>query len=103
MIISEVFFSNQMFEVFFLKNLLPPSLSDLEPDLRLMRQTVVFLEVHHQDLKHLQDMPDIVTHYKFKTIDGAYILPPIRYPDGKYYVKVSGLKNSLTRAVEIRP
>ena len=26
-------------------------------------------------------------------IDGTYILPPIRYPDGKYYVKIGHFQN----------
>ena len=33
-------------------------------------------------------MPALCTDYDFKKLDGTYILPPILYPDGKYYLKL---------------
>ena len=33
-------------------------------------------------------MPTIVTNYPYGKLDGTYILPPIQYPDGKYYLKL---------------
>ena len=59
------------------------------------RQTVVFLEVSPAEASRLKSMPDIVTHYKFGVLDGTYVLPPIKYPDGKFYLKVGGLKFSI--------
>ena len=36
----------------------------------------------------LSTMPTIVTNYTYGQLDGTYILPPILYPDGKYYLKL---------------
>ena len=33
-------------------------------------------------------MPTIVTSYRSGGLDGTYILPPILYPDGHYYLKL---------------
>ena len=33
-------------------------------------------------------MPTVVTNYSYGQLDGTYILPPILYPDGKYYLKL---------------
>ena len=33
-------------------------------------------------------MPTVVTTYTSGALDGTYILPPILYPDGHYYVKL---------------
>jgi sarcosine oxidase len=50
---------------------------------------VAFLEVSSSEAVRLKSMPDIVTHFKFGSLDGTYVLPPILYPDGKFYLKVS--------------
>ena len=33
-------------------------------------------------------MPSIITDYRSGVLDGSYILPPICYPDGNYYLKL---------------
>ena len=33
-------------------------------------------------------MPTVVTSYQSGSLDGTYILPPILYPDGHYYLKL---------------
>ena len=62
--------------------------SNLEPDLTLTAQTVAYLEVSASEAKRLCKMPTAVTSYQYKKLDGTYILPPILYPDGKYYLKL---------------
>ena len=54
----------------------------------LTGQTVAYLEVSVDQAKALEKMPTVVTNYNFKELDGTYILPPILYPDGKYYLKL---------------
>ena len=61
---------------------------ELEPDLKLTTQTVAYLEVSSSEAQRLSKMPTICTDYTFKKLDGTYILPPILYPDGKYYLKL---------------
>ena len=62
----------------------------LEPplDLRPLARTVVFFEVSEDEAARLASMPSVI----FRVKDGAdpYVLPPIRYPDGKIYIKIGG-------------
>ena len=52
-------------------------------------RTIVLLELGPDDVSRLQGMPSII--YKPRDPAGqCYILPPIRYPDGKYYLKIGG-------------
>jgi hypothetical protein len=44
--------------------------------------------VDASEAERLKSMPSMGTSYKWGPIDGTYILPPILYPNGKYYLKV---------------
>lgn len=50
-------------------------------DLKVFARTVVLIRVEGAVLDDLKDMPSLVGA-------GAYLLPPIRYPDGHTYVKI---------------
>lgn len=50
-------------------------------DLKVFARTVVLIRVEGAVLAELADMPSLVGA-------GAYLLPPIRYPDGQVYVKI---------------
>lgn len=66
------------------KHLLPQPL-----DITVNARTIVLMELDGADLERLRDMPSII--YKSRHPAGScYILPPIRYPDDKYYVKIGG-------------
>ena len=39
----------------------------------------------YSSIKYLNNFQ---TFFKFGIVDGAYILPPILYPDGNYYLKI---------------
>ncbi len=54
----------------------------------LTKQTVAYLEVPVEEAERLRDMPTLVTNYAWGKLDGTYILPPIKYPDGKWYLKL---------------
>ncbi|XP_037789811.1 monomeric sarcosine oxidase-like [Penaeus monodon] len=60
----------------------------LVPDLELRTQTVSFLRISEEEAQRLKTMPTIVTRCAFENLDGAYVLPPIKYPDGHWYVKL---------------
>ncbi len=52
-------------------------------------RTIVLFELGPEDVSRLAGMPSII--YKPRDPAGhCYILPPIRYPDGKYYLKIGG-------------
>jgi sarcosine oxidase len=66
------------------KRLLPRPL-----DMTVYARTVVLAEVDQAQVEQLRGMPSIIYHRRAEA-DHCYILPPIRYPDGKYYVKIGG-------------
>lgn len=54
--------------------------------LDVFARTVAFFEVSEQEAHRLQTMPTLV----YDMPEDPYLLPPIRYPDGKFYVKLGG-------------
>lgn len=57
-------------------------------DLRVLGRTVSFYELKEPEIERLRGMPSIV----YRPLDGGdpYILPPIKYPNGKTYLKIGG-------------
>lgn len=57
-------------------------------DLKLFARTVALFEISEDQAARLGRMPSVVPD----TADGRgpYLLPPIRYPDGKLYLKLGG-------------
>ncbi len=58
-------------------------------DLKVYGRTVTFFEVSEADAQGMRDMPSMI-HKAVEERDDIYMLPPIRYPDGKYYLKIGG-------------
>ena len=58
-------------------------------DLKVYGRTVSFFEVDENEADRLSAMPSMI--YEPEDIMmGIYLLPPIRYPDGKFYLKIGG-------------
>jgi sarcosine oxidase len=66
------------------KQLLPSPL-----DMTVYARTIVLAELDQAQVEHLQGMPSIIYRPEAE-VERCYILPPIHYPDGKYYVKIGG-------------
>jgi sarcosine oxidase len=58
-------------------------LSPINLNLRVFGRTVVLAKVEASVAKELSKMPTII-----HAVSGAYILPPIEYPDGNKYLKI---------------
>jgi len=58
-------------------------------DLKVYGRTVVFFEVSEADAHAMSAMPSMI-HKAVADRDDIYMLPPIRYPDGKFYLKIGG-------------
>lgn len=58
-------------------------------DLKVYGRTVVFFEVSEADAQAMRAMPSMI-HKAVADRDDIYMLPPIRYPDGKFYLKMGG-------------
>jgi len=57
-------------------------------DLKVFARTVVLLEISEAEAERLQGMPPLI--YLMPSGEDPYLLPPIRYPDGKNYLKMGG-------------
>ncbi|CAH1255479.1 PIPOX [Branchiostoma lanceolatum] len=67
------------------RRLLPAA---LRPDVRLTGQTVSLVEISESDADLLQRMPSMIYRHPTDLGRWFYILPPIGYPDGKFYMKI---------------
>jgi len=59
-----------------------------EMELSLTSQTIAYIRVSAEEAERLSNMPTLVTSYHSEKLDGTYILPPVLYPDGQYYLKL---------------
>ncbi len=67
-------------------NLLPRPI-----DLKVYGRTVAFFEIPDEELDAYAGMPSLI-HQPDDPIDHIYLLPPVRYPDGKTYLKIGGTR-----------
>ncbi len=58
-------------------------------EMRVYGRTIVFMEVEEAEAARLAAMPSLITK-PCDPRDSIYLLPPIRYPDGRYYLKIGG-------------
>lgn len=65
-------------------NLLPQPL-----DLSVNARTVAFFEIPDEELSAYAGMPSLI-YEPSEPLDHIYLLPPVRYPDGKTYLKIGG-------------
>lgn len=56
--------------------------------LTVMARTVALFEVSEAEAARLTALPPLI--YLHAHGDGPYLLPPIRYPDGRWYLKLGG-------------
>ncbi len=66
------------------KDLLPQPVA-----LDVYARTVAFFEIGEGDLGQYADMPSLIYEPREPT-KHIYLLPPVRYPDGKFYLKIGG-------------
>lgn len=67
--------------------------------LRLKQEYVIRAALPGGEVARLRDMPPVVYRIDHPRVADLYILPPIRYPDGRYYLKM-GANTVLDRFVE---
>lgn len=58
-------------------------------DLNVYGRTVTFFEVDEAEAERLSAMPSLIYEPEDVML-GIYMLPPIRYPNGKFYLKIGG-------------
>ncbi len=57
--------------------------------LKVYARTIAFVEIDDSEADRLKDMPAVVYFFPNGAGD-CYILPPVRYPNGKTYLKIGG-------------
>ncbi len=67
-----------------MKDLLPQPVA-----LDVYARTVAFFEIDEGDLAQYADMPSLIYEPREPT-KHIYLLPPVRYPNGKFYLKIGG-------------
>lgn len=63
-------------------------------DLKVFARTVAFYEVDEAAVQEWRSFPSLIWKWSEED-DGIYLLPPVRYPDGKIYLKIGGDPNDL--------
>jgi sarcosine oxidase len=58
-------------------------------DLTVYARTVVLVELMAADVERLRHMPSVISRPR-DSEQRCYLLPPIRYPDGRWYLKIGG-------------
>jgi sarcosine oxidase len=58
-------------------------------EMKVRGRTVVYFEISEEDAQAYAGMPSVITE-DANPVDSIYLLPPIRYPDGKLYIKIGG-------------
>ncbi len=58
-------------------------------EMSVYARTVVFFEVDEAEAERLAGMPSMINHAA-DISENTYMLPPIRYPDGRIYLKIGG-------------
>lgn len=56
--------------------------------LKVKTETIILGRVSEADAERLRQMPIVVYDIEDEHIDDIYMAPPIRYPDGHYYIKM---------------
>ncbi|KQV82861.1 FAD-dependent oxidoreductase [Rhizobium sp. Root1220] len=72
------------------ENLLPQPV-----DMTVYARTIAFYEIDEAAAAAFVSMPSLIAHGA-EGIDDFYMLPPIRYPDGKIYLKIGGDPDDLS-------
>lgn len=50
--------------------------------------TILLAEIPAEEIEGLRGMPSIISSFDHPEIESLYMLPPVRYPDGKTYIKL---------------
>ena len=56
--------------------------------LRVKSETTILAEISSETAGHLANMPTLIYDIDSPWLTGIYLTPPIRYPDGRFYIKL---------------
>jgi len=56
--------------------------------IEIAEHTVVLGEIDNETAKNIFDMPSVIYHLTDEILGSVYVLPPIKYPDGRLWIKI---------------
>ncbi len=56
--------------------------------LRLKSETTIWVKVHEKEARRLQSLPALLYKIAEPEIQDVYLIQPVKYPDGNYYLKI---------------
>jgi sarcosine oxidase len=56
--------------------------------LRVKTETIVLAELDDLEAERLRTMPSVIYGLEHPIVEDVYVVPPVRYPDGSWYVKI---------------
>lgn len=56
--------------------------------LRIKSETIILAEIPQVEVERLAGMPTVIYRIDSPHLDDIYLLPPIMYPDGRFYLKM---------------
>lgn len=62
-------------------------------DIKIRAEAVVLGEISIETAEELSTMPSVVWAVERGVCGGIYIVPPVQYPDGKFYIKIGSRSN----------
>ena len=57
-------------------------------DLELESETVLMAEVSENEARRLSQLPSLLYEIDTESVEGIYLVQPVQYPDGRYYLKM---------------
>jgi glycine/D-amino acid oxidase-like deaminating enzyme len=73
--------------------------------LRVKSEIIILAEVDEAEVERLAGMPTVIYEIVSDRLNDIYLLPPIRYPDGRFYLKMgcnTAVDQTLTTLEEMR-
>lgn len=67
---------------------------DQPPSVVVRPEAIVLGEVGAATAQRLSTMPSLLYLLDHDEFDDVYVLPPVRYPDGRYYLKMGGSRST---------
>lgn len=66
--------------------------------LRVKTETIILAEIEEKEVARLAGMPTVIYEIESPHLQDIYLLPPIQYPDGRFYLKM-GCNTSADRTL----
>ena len=71
--------------------------------IRLKSETIVPAKVSEQEAQRLSSLPSLLYEIETKDFEEIYLIRPIQYPDGNWYLKWGAILAPISSSIRWRP